>query len=465
MSAKSEHIHVPEVKNKIPKILVMTAAILSPIFITILALYIFGMHIRNEERIFPNVYIAGIDVSGMTRSEAMQSLDLHIYDERIENSGTKVIFPDDSSLMISGNDVGMHHNARDIVNEAYTVGRGQGVIADVISFLRRTRTDDVRLFDISIAINSEILDNIVGLNTAEYNNRLNTSEPEIFEDRIVFTKGVGHVTADSNEIYELAYAGIFKSLDTGEVFEITYKLPETNKFVTEILDVLETVYVEMISSEFDIESVSATESAIGVNFDTLAAVELIRDTETGKKAVFYLDFSHPEYSREHLDSLLFRDLLGRRETWAHGDSNRLNNINLASEAVNGYILLPDEEFSFNGVVGQRTAERGYRPAPSLSQGETITTIGGGICQTSSTIYAAIRPTDLLVTEQQRHGRPVPYLPWGWDATVFWNFIDFKFVNNTNYPIRIDARLEGRDVIVEVWGTIINDFPIAEGWND
>jgi len=128
-------------------------------------------------------------------------------------------------------------------------------------------------------------------------------------------------------------------------------------------------------------------------------------------------------------------------------------------------LMPGEEFSFNETVGPRTAERGYKYAPALSQGETIMSIGGGICQVSSTIYASIRPSELLVTEQRKHGKPVPYLPWGWDATVFWNFIDFRFVNNTDYPLRIEVELDNRSLTARVWGTIKDDFPIAADWKD
>jgi len=475
MSATIEHNPAPEVpvpessvpvkKKYILKIFLIITAILSPIIITVTALYIYGTQIHNEEKIYPNIMIAGVDVSGMTRFEAMQSLGLHVYEERIENTMISVEFPDETTFFVTGNDVEMRHNAQEVISKAYSVGRGRSIILDTISYIQRINTDEQTNFNIEIQINEDILLNIVTAHTDEYNNRLNASEPVIYEDKFIFTKGVGYITADASDIFLSAEIGLFKSLNTNEPVEIIYKLTDTNKFVTEILDIHENIFIEMISSEFDLETISATESSIGVNFDKFAAVELIRDTEPGKQVVIYFDFTHPEYSQEHLEGLLFRDLLGKRTTFAHGDSDRLENIRLSSEAINGLILLPEEEFSFNGTVGQRTEERGYKPAPSLLRGQTVTSIGGGICQTSSTIYAAIKPTELLVTEQQRHGKPVPYLPWGWDATVYWNYLDLKFVNNTNYPIRIDIKIEGRDVTAEIWGTIIDDFPVKEGWND
>jgi len=472
MSAKIEHNLASEISGPTPikkkyllKTVLITTAILSPIIIAVIALYIYGTNIHNEERIYPNIMIAGTDVSGMTRFEAMQSLGLHVYEERIDNTMISVKFPDETTFTVTGNDVEMQHNARDMVNIAYSLGREHNnVILDAISYIQRIYINEPINLNFEVQINTDLLFDIIASITDEYNSRLNASEPVIYEDKFIFTKGVGYITADASVIFELADIGLFKSLYTGEPVEIIYELTDTNKFVAEIIDIHESIFTEMISSEFDPESISATVSAIGVDFDKIAAVELIRDTEPGKSAVIYFDFTHPEYSQEHLESLLFRDLLGTRTTWAHGDSYRLENIRLSAEAINGLILLPDEEFSFNGVVGQRTEARGYKPAPSLLRGETVTTVGGGICQTSSTLYAAIKPTDLLVTEQQKHGRPVPYLPWGWDATVYWNYLDFKFVNNTNYPIRIDIKLDDRDVTAEVRGTIIDDFPVKEGWN-
>jgi len=451
--------------KKIPMPVKMTVAILSPIIVTVAALYIYGVQLRNADQIYPNILIAGIDVSGQTREEAMLSLGLPRYEERSANANVTFIFPDESELFISGNDAKLHHNAREVVSQAHSIGRGQGVLLDATSYLRRLNADEIT-FEIEYSLDAEVLKSLVTAFTDNYNNRLDAAGPAVYEDHIVFTKGAGHVNADASEIYDLAYQELFRSLSKGEPVEVIYSLPEIPlKFGEEILNVRDSIFVQMVSSEYDHASDSATECAVGVNFDTVAAAYLVRDLEMGQSTTFYLDFTHPQYTQEHLDSLLFRDLIAERTTHAHGSESRLNNIGLSSEAINGLVLMPGEEFSFNNVVGQRTPERGYKYAPSLNQGETVMTVGGGICQTSSTIYAAIRPSELLVTEQRKHGKPVPYLPWGWDATVYWNFIDFRFVNNTDYPIKIEVELDGRSLTAKVWGTIIDDFPREADWND
>jgi len=451
--------------KKIPTPLKITLAVLSPIVLTVVALYIYGVQLRTDDQILPHITIAGVDVSGQTREEAMLSLGLPKYEERSTNANVTFVFPDESKLTISGNDANLRHNAREIVSQAHSIGRGRGVILDTISYLRRINADEIT-FDIDYYIDKDELNALVATFTNDYNDRLDASVPAVYDDRIVFTKGAGHVHADVFEIFELAYNALYTSLYEEIPIVIIYSLPETSlKFGAEITEVRDSIFVQAVSSEYDLITNSATECTTGVDFNTVAAAYLVRELEPGQATTFYLDFTEPEYTQEYLDSLLFRDLIGERTTHAHGTESRLNNINLSSESINGQVLMPGEEFSFNRTVGERTAERGFRYAPALSQGETIMSIGGGICQTSSTIYAALKPSELLVTEQQRHGKPVPYLPWGWDATVFWNAIDFRFVNNTNYPMRIEIELDGRTLTARLWGTIIDDFPRAADWND
>jgi hypothetical protein len=423
----------------------------------------YAIHIENEDRIYPNIRVAGIDVSGLTRQQALQALGVTKYEERCVTSGVTIIFPDESELIIHGNDVGLWHNAHEMVDMAYSIGRGNGTIEDLFAYFQRYDAQEVA-FNYEFDLDTEVLFNIVSSFTDEFNRRFELSTPVINENYIVFTKGAGHVYADEYEVFELAYVGLFSSFLNDDPVVITYLLPEFRKFAQCVMDLREHLFVEMQTSVFDPDTISATECAIGVDFDFIEAAMLISDLKTGQSVNFPLEFTHPLYTQEHLESLLFRDLIGERTTIAQGTQNRLNNIRLSSEAIDGLILLPDEEFSFNEVVGQRTTERGYRSAPIIVAGEFVPGIGGGICQTSSTIFAAIKPSELIVTEQYRHGRRVTYLPRGWDAAVSWGHLDFKFINNTDYPIRIDVRLEDRDVIVQVWGTIIDDFPIAADWN-
>ena len=448
--------------KKIPTAVKIIAAILSPVLATFIAIYIFGIELQNADRIYPNVSVSGVDVSGLTRGEAMNSLGLTAYDKRSSSVNVSITFPDETILFLSGNDVKFQNNAHEMVSQAHSVGRGRGVFLDAISYLLRHNADETA-FDIEFNLDTQALKKVVTDFTDEYNRRLDSSGPVIFDDKIIFTKGAGHVNADVFEVYELAYNGILKSMEEENPVELVFSLPETAKLTTDIFDVRNQILVEMVSSVYDLESNSATQCEIGIDFDAVEAAKLLYSAESGTTVEFPFVFTHPDYSREYLESLLFRDLIAERTTFAHGTPNRLGNIDLAAKAIDGVIILSGEEFSFNGLVGPRSYERGYRQAPAFSSGEVIMATGGGICQVSSTIYAAIKPSQFEVTERRAHGLPVAYLPAGWDATVVWDFTDFRFVNNTDYPIRVEVEIVGRNVTAKVFGTIIDDFPRAADW--
>ena len=132
--------------------------------------------------------------------------------------------------------------------------------------------------------------------------------------------------------------------------------------------------------------------------------------------------------------------------------NRTTNVRLACEFVNGTELAPGEEFSFNDTVGPRTEARGFKDAKIYLAGEIADGTGGGICQVSSTIYMAAIRADLKITERRNHRYTVKYTPKGEDATVSWGSQDFKFVNNTDYPIKLLVTQEGSYVTVTIMGT-------------
>ena len=135
-------------------------------------------------------------------------------------------------------------------------------------------------------------------------------------------------------------------------------------------------------------------------------------------------------------------------------SARLHNIRLALSSINGTCLEPGEVFSFNGVVGERTKAAGYRPAPAYSRMETVMEYGGGICQVSSTLYAAVEKAGLEIVERHSHSLKVTYIPKGMDATVDWGNKDFKFANNTGEAIYIVGYVDGfEQVHISLYGRL------------
>ncbi len=144
-------------------------------------------------------------------------------------------------------------------------------------------------------------------------------------------------------------------------------------------------------------------------------------------------------------------------TFNAGNKERTNNIRLATNAINNYVIFPGEIFSFNRVVGKRTAGKGYLKAPVIIKGELSEDIGGGICQVSSTLFNAVDNAGLQVIERYSHSRKVPYIPSGRDATVSWYGPDFTFKNKYNQPILIQAKTVGNKLVIKLFSSDVIEY--------
>jgi len=161
-----------------------------------------------------------------------------------------------------------------------------------------------------------------------------------------------------------------------------------------------------------------------------------------------------------LERKLFRDQLATVETELQYYPSRTGNVRTASNYVNGTILMPGETFSFNDTVGIRTVERGFGMAGVYRNGQQVDDVGGGICQVSTNLYMAVLRARLEVAERKCHMFTVTYAPLGQDATVAYGDIDFRFANNTDYPLLIEAGVQEDKISwVKFHGTL--DDPALE----
>ena len=140
-------------------------------------------------------------------------------------------------------------------------------------------------------------------------------------------------------------------------------------------------------------------------------------------------------------------------------SNRNTNVRLAAEAINGTVIRPGEEFSFNKIVGRRTEEKGYKAAAAYNNGEVVQEIGGGVCQVSTTLYNAVYRSGLgeeSITFRRSHTFEPNYITPGQDATVSYEQPDFRFKNTSKTSIGIRASYANQKMTVSIYG-----IPILE----
>ena len=217
------------------------------------------------------------------------------------------------------------------------------------------------------------------------------------------------------------------------------------------------VYAEVQNAALDKETFEITPSVTGLDFQVADAQAALKDADWGSDVSVALTVTEPTVSTESLKELLFRDVLGEASSSVSGSSNRKSNVKLSASVCDGIILLPGEVFSYNNTTGSRTADKGYLPAPSYVGGKSTDEVGGGICQTSSTSYYAALNSNLKIVERHNHMFAVGYVPDGMDATVWYGASDFRFENDTDYPIKIVTEYKNSRLTVQIYGTKTDDL--------
>ncbi|MCL6615438.1 MAG: VanW family protein, partial [Firmicutes bacterium] len=160
----------------------------------------------------------------------------------------------------------------------------------------------------------------------------------------------------------------------------------------------------------------------------------------------------PSLSEEEIARWPLDQVLGFYVTkFDPADAQRTHNLRLAAQAIDGVIVRPGEEFSFNAFVGPRAPEKGYLEAPVIQRNRLVLGMGGGVCQVSSTLFNAVLLAGLPVRKRTTHSQPSTYVPLGRDATVVYDAVDFVFANDGGRPVLITAGAVGSRLVVAVVG--------------
>jgi len=198
------------------------------------------------------------------------------------------------------------------------------------------------------------------------------------------------------------------------------------------------------------------EAVIGREFDTEAIVSELTGlmTEFDETETLVYDFPHKDTQPQYWgDSFNFTfSVLGEYTTKSLGDTNRRGNIIKSAEGINGRVLFPGEEFSALDWYGDVTEENGYFSAPTYMDGRQIPGIGGGICQTTTTLYDALLYAEMGIKYRSPHSMLVSYTPPSMDAMVdYATGSDFLAYNNKDYPVYFEAAVNGDRLTIRVWG--------------
>ena len=413
---------------------------------------------------YPNLSVNGIPVGGLTREQTVEALNNGGWEKRITTPLT-VTTLGGQSFMVDPLKSGVLQTTEGIAEMAYNYGREGNIIENLISYLR-CRFKPTELEHPEQNADRAYLAECIAQNRADMEALLGEAEyvPDYEGEKLVLRKGWGQLKLDEDGLTE----AIIDALQAGKL-EITY-----DRLAVELTEPdFDAIHAELLKEPKDASftddgKFNVVDEVVGCRFDVANAKVLWEAAAPAEEVDIPMSVTWPAVTSQQLRDSLFRDLLGTCTTnyWNSTD-NRINNVKLASSKIDGTILYPGDVFSYNEVVGQRTVEAGFLPAPAYVDGDVKDEIGGGACQVSSTLYCATLFAFLETVERTNHYFPVHYMQLGTDATVTipdegGKVMDVKFRNNRNYPIKIvsystvDEENYFRDLTFEIWGTLEDD---------
>lgn len=427
--------------------LILVSVVLLTIFLAVTAL---GFYVTNTDTIYKGVVVDGINVGGMTIEEAAMELAQYGFDD--EEAVVTISLPMDMEIVISASEVGAEISAYEAAITAYSYGHEGNMYDNIIKYIKSafTNTTVDLVFDIDETAVREVVEPIID----ELILSMVSTDIDMSDETLQIVKGAKTVTIDKEEVISL----IILSLSERNYGEQIYEIEVEEGAELDVYELFESVYVDTVDAYYDTETHEIVESVTGISFSITEAEKAWSMADYGDTITINLIIEEPFVTTEEIEAMLYADVLSTATTSLTSSSdNRINNVKLAAEKVNGVILQPGESFDFNTVVGERTEANGFMYAGAYSGGEVVSEVGGGICQVSSTLYYCALLANLQINTRSCHYFAVSYLPPGLDATVSWGGPEFKFTNNRDYPIEIKAWVDTdtKQLTVEFIGTDVD----------
>ena len=393
---------------------VILSAILVILILLLAAVLYAAIRVTNMDTIYPNIHVGGIDVGGLTVPQAVQRLTEEGWEEKLTRPLTVTTLAG-LQFDVDPATSGVLSSAEEMAEHAYSTGRG-GHIFDRLADYLRCRSDSYGLEDTGAYADRDYLMSLIAENQAELEDYLGDSEyvPSYEEEQLILKKGWGQIQLNQEGLCN----AIIEALKKGET-ELSYTEITGEPQCPDFGAILTLLHKEPRDARFtDDGRFEVIDEIVGCTFDTAQAEALWNAAAPAEEVRIPMDVVWPTVTGEELRARLYHDLLGACTTYYFNSTeNRRSNIRLASAKINEYILYPGEVFSYNTVVGARTEEAGFLPAPAYVDGDVQDEIGGGACQVSSTLYAATLFAFLETVDRTCHMFPVHYMQLGTDATV------------------------------------------------
>ena len=429
-------------KGKTKKVIVIVFVILLilvALFFTIFAI----LNLKNT-KIIRGVQIGEINVSDMSKEDAKALLD----ERNAKNQEKQLVLKyGDLENKVTYSSLAVNYQIDEAINNAYNIGRDGNIFENNLDILKTWK--DGEKVELKATVDTEKLNQVVQNINNTIQGAVVQPSYEVKDDKLIITSGKTGIKVDESKLAEYIYTAVTTETDAQEqTIEIPVITSEPDPI--DIDKIHSEVYKEVKDAYYTKDPFTIYPEQKGIDFDVESAKTLIQEPK--EQYEIQLKITNPSKTVKEIGTEAFPDLLGVCKTnYVASNKNRTTNLILAAGKINGTVLLPGEEFSYNNVVGKRTVEAGYKNAATYSNGQVVDDIGGGICQISSTLYDAAVFANMDITVRRNHQFVTSYLPAGKDATVVWGSQDFKFKNSRKYPVRITATVSGGVATVQIWG--------------
>ena len=440
-----------EESKKEKKVSKKTKILLIVIFIIFLLIFsvIFAIINIGNEKVFGKISIMGIDVGNMTREEAKETLN-KIIDEKMTEE--LILKKDDYETSLNAIQLDANFNIDEAINEAYNIGRSGNIITNNYNILYTMIFG--RNIDCDFSYSEDLLNEKVNNIASKIPGAVVQSSYYIEDENLIIVKGTEGLAIEEDE---LKNAIINEIKDIKQKYNIiTIPTEEVKPDEIDIEKIKNEIYKEpqdaYVSENSETGKTEVHTHVNGVDFAISIdeAKEIL--AEDKQEYTIPLKITVPDKTIADLGEEAFPDELATYSTrYDPTNKNRSNNIAISTEKIDGTIIMPGETFSYNQTVGERTIAEGYKEAGAYAGGRVVQDVGGGICQTSSTLYNAALLANLEIVDRSNHQFLTSYVDAGRDATVAWGSIDFQFKNTRTYPIKIEATAKNGVCTMSIYG--------------
>ena len=427
------------IKNSKKRKIIFACTVIIIILLVFVSTIVAISNLKNTN-MMDGLKIKDIEVSNISKEDAKELIKTAM--ERELSIELDLGYGEDYEVTLKPEQIEFNYDIDSAIEKAYLIGRDGNIVANNYEILFTSIFG--RNLDIDYSYNGELLNQFV----EDINSKLPgvLVEPNYYieDGKLIVNKGTDGILVKKDELKNEIIKAIISrnAFEIEEGYEQTLEIPveeakasqiDMKKIHSEIYSVPKDAYYELDPYKIyaDVDGINLTVSPEEAQKTILA--------EDKEEYTFDLKITKANKTINDLGTEAFPYLISTFSTkYDASNRNRSTNLQIAAEKINGKVLMPGEEFSFNKVVGKRTVEEGYKDAKIYADGGVVDGLAGGICQISSTLYNSVLLANLQITERRNHSFTTSYLPAGKDATVVWGTTDFRFVNSRSYPIKIEA---------------------------